>query len=154
MLNGLLKKEAIELCVDVDNWEEAVRHIGKVMEKAGITSPGYDEAMIQNIKTFGNYIVIAPGLALPHAFSPENVIRPGLALITLKKPVNFGHEDNDPVKVIIGVAGTDSTTHLNTMQTLANILYENDEKFVEDIWNCSEVEEVMDVISSANKQFS
>ena len=149
MLNGLLKKDAIELGVNVDNWEDAIRHVGLVMERTGIASSSYKEDMIKNVHTFGNYIVIAPGLALPHAYSPNNVFQPGLALITLKNPIYFGNEENDPVKVVIGVAGSDSITHLNTMQTLANILYENEEKFVEEIWNCKTTDEVMRIISSA-----
>ena len=149
MFDELLKKDAIEIGVDADNWEEAIRQVGLVMERAGITTSDYKEAMIENVHTYGNYIVIAPGLALPHAYSPENVIKPGLALITLKNPVAFGNEDFDPVKVVIGVAGSDSTTHLNAMQSLANILYENEEKFVEDVWNCYSADEVMEVIASA-----
>lgn len=151
MFNELLGKDAIELGVEAGNWEDAIRQVGLVMERNGIATPEYKEAMIENVHTYGNYIVIAPGLALPHAYSPENVLKPGLVLVTLKEPVAFGNEDFDPVKVLIGVAGSDSTTHLNAMQSLATILYEKEDEFVEDVWECKTADEVMDIISSAKE---
>lgn len=35
----------------------------------------------------------------------------GFALVTLKKPLIFNHEDNDPVDILITMAAVDATTH-------------------------------------------
>ncbi len=43
------------------------------------------------------HIVIAPGIALPHARPEDGVIDSTVAVVRLAEPVNFGNEDNDPV---------------------------------------------------------
>ena len=58
----------------------------------------------------GPYFVIAPGLAMPHG-RPEEGVKTGFALVTLKKPLIFNHEDNDPVDILITMAAVDATTH-------------------------------------------
>ena len=37
------------------------------MVDAGFTEPTYTEAMIDVVRDMGPYIVLAPGLAMPHA---------------------------------------------------------------------------------------
>ena len=38
-------------------------------------------------------------------------VKTGFALVTLKKPLIFNHEDNDPVDILITMAAVDATTH-------------------------------------------
>ena len=45
--------------------------------------------------------MIAPGIAMPHARPELGARNTGFSLVTLEKPVTFGHEDNDPVDVIL-----------------------------------------------------
>ena len=60
--------------------------------------------MVENIKENGPYVVIWPGTALPHADAEEGVIYEAASLMRLKKPVDFHHEMNDPVKYVIGMS--------------------------------------------------
>ena len=47
---------------------------------------------------------------MPHG-RPEEGVKTGFALVTLKKPLIFNHEDNDPVDILITMAAVDATTH-------------------------------------------
>lgn len=40
---------------------------GELLEKSGAIEPRYIDAMINTVKEIGPYIVIAPGIAMPHA---------------------------------------------------------------------------------------
>ena len=60
--------------------------------------------MVENIKENGPYVVIWPGTALPHADCLEGVKQEAASLLRLKKPVDFHHESNDPVRYLIGIS--------------------------------------------------
>ena len=46
----------------------------------------------------------------------------GLSVLTLKDPINFGHEENDPVEIIFCLAAVDGYSHLKIMKTLVNVI--------------------------------
>jgi PTS system ascorbate-specific IIA component len=82
--------------------------------------------MIAAVDKLGPYIVIAPGLAIAHSRPSPSVLRAGLSWVTLKEPVSFGHNKNDPVSLIIGLAAPDHEGHLEMMQALAGVLMNSD----------------------------
>ena len=65
--------------------------------------------------------MIAPGLALAHARPGPDVRREGLAVVTLAKPVPFGHPHNDPVRVVVGLAVSNAEEHVASVAKLANV---------------------------------
>ena len=48
------------------------------------TEPTYTEAMIDVVRDMGPYIVLAPGLAMPHARPEMGAKQVGTALVTLE----------------------------------------------------------------------
>ena len=48
---------------------------------------------------------------MPHGRPEEGVKKTGFALVTLRKPLAFNHEDNDPVDILITMAAVDANTH-------------------------------------------
>ena len=81
------------------------------------------------VEQFGPYFVIAPGLAMPHGRPEEGVKKTGFALVTLKKPLEFNHEDNDPVDILITMAAVDANTHREVgIMQIVN-LFEDEENF-------------------------
>lgn len=129
MLKDLLTDETIQLTVEADNWKDSVKKGGGLLEKAGKIEDTYTKAMISSVEELGPYIVIAPGIAMPHASSKDGVHEVGLSMMTLKEPVNFGHPDNDPVDIVICLAATDHNSHLNALKDLMAFL--NDPSFIE-----------------------
>ncbi|MAT44232.1 MAG: PTS maltose transporter subunit IIBC [Anaerolineaceae bacterium] len=122
MLNTYLTPEMVRLQIDVKDWEAAVRAAGNLLVDAGYVSPNYIEAMINAVHEMGPYMVLAPGLALAHARPEDGVLKMGISLVTLAKPVNFGSEANDPVNLVIAFGGTDHESHLGLLVTLASFL--------------------------------
>ncbi len=78
---------------------------------ADVVEPRYYQAILDAVEQHGPYFVLAPGLALPHGRPEEGVKKTGFALVTLKKPLEFNHEDNDPVDILITLAAVDAHTH-------------------------------------------
>ena len=48
-------------------------------------------------------MVVMPGVVLLHAKPDYGVNRLGISLSTLKTPVEFGHDKNDPVDIVVVV---------------------------------------------------
>lgn len=99
-----LSENRIEVDYEAKDWKDAVNHAGELLYKDGAVEERYIQAMIQKIETYGPYIVICPGTALPHADAEEGVIYEAASLMRLKKPIDFHHEMNDPVKYVIGMS--------------------------------------------------
>lgn len=115
-----LADRAIVLQARAADWRDAVRLAGDALVDSGCTTAEYTEAMIRMVDDHGPYIVIAPGLALAHARPGPEVRCDGLSVVTLAKPVEFGHAHNDPVRVVIGLAGVAVDGHLEAVAELAN----------------------------------
>jgi len=127
MLSDYLGTDNVEINVEVDSWQQAVEEAGKLLLKKDLIEPDYIEAMQQMVEENGAYIVISPGLALPHARPEDGVVEKGLSCITLKEPVKFGHPQNDPVQVVIGFCAVDDSSHVEMMSGLANFLTDKKE---------------------------
>ncbi len=121
-LEGLLPESAIQVGVSVADWREAVRAVGRCLVEAGATSDAYTDEMIATVEELGPYIVIAPGIALAHARPSPAVHRIGIGLVTLDPAVPFGHQENDPVRIVIGLAATDNEGHVGALASLAGFL--------------------------------
>lgn len=101
---NLLSQDRVMVDYEADDWEDAVRQSGILLRDSGAVTDAYVDAMVENIKENGPYVVICPGTALPHADAEEGVIYEAASLIRLKKPIDFHHEMNDPVKYVIGMS--------------------------------------------------
>jgi len=150
MLKDLLIKGTVATNVEVDNWEDAVRYGGGLLKKGGVIEDEYVEAMIDTVKDLGPYIVIAPNIAMPHASSKSGVNKVGISLITLKNPVEFGHSQNDPVKIVVCLAAVDHTSHLKALQDLVDYLNDND--FVEFLKNENSAEKITKYIEEGKSK--
>lgn len=117
-----LGAEAIRVQVPAADWREAVLEAGALLAELGIAEPRYGPAMVATAERLGPYIVIAPGLAMPHSRPEDGALRSGICLLTLRDPVDFGNPANDPVQVVLGLAGADPDEHVAALAELAPIL--------------------------------
>ena len=83
---------------------------------------GYADRCVAMVEEHGPYIVLAPGIALAHARPEDGVCRVGIAAVTLTDPVEFGHEDNDPVDVVFAFGSPDADQHVRLLSELARHL--------------------------------
>jgi mannitol/fructose-specific phosphotransferase system IIA component (Ntr-type) len=121
-LEEVLPIERITLNVNAKDWEEAVRAVGKLMVDTGVVEERYVDGMIKTTKELGPYIVIAPGVAIPHSRPEDGVIATSLAYAKLVPPVNFGNKENDPVHILFALGALDHNQHVEALQQVAEIL--------------------------------
>ncbi|MDN5582424.1 MAG: PTS sugar transporter subunit IIA [Corynebacterium sp.] len=121
-LTSLLSQSRIDLDVTAADWKTAVAHSGELLEDTGATDAAYTTAMIDSVIDNGPYIVVAPGFAFAHARPSEAVHETAMSWVRLAEPVEFGHEKNDPVTLVVALAATDATTHTSAMAQLAKVV--------------------------------
>lgn len=111
-----LTRSAIRFDVDCRDWKEAVRAAGQVLVDNSFCEKRYVDAMVGQIETYGSYVVFKGGLALPHARPSDGVIRTGMSLIRLVRPVSFPGLSNEPVRTVIALACTERLGAQETRQ--------------------------------------
>ena len=142
-LRDLLRPGLAAVDVTVSDWQEAIRAAGKLMVAEGGVEARFVDAMIRVAIEFGPYIVIAPGIALPHARPEDGVIDSTVAVVRLATPVNFGNEDNDPVWLVVALAARDKEGHIQGLSDLATVLGEAEN--VEKIRQARTVQEMLGI---------
>ena len=103
----LLERQTIALNREVANWQEAVRLSVQLLEDNGAVTSEYYDAILENHAKNGPYFVIVPSVAMPHAAPERGVNATGFSLVTLKNPVRFGHQEHDPVDIVLCIAAED-----------------------------------------------
>jgi PTS system ascorbate-specific IIA component len=121
-LTSLLSENRIALDVDADDWRSAVTRAGELLETTGSIDHAYTRAMVDSVVDNGPYIVVAPGFAFAHARPSEAVHETAMSWVRLARPVEFGHDKNDPVDLVVALAATDATTHTRAMAQLAKVI--------------------------------
>ncbi|WP_328516873.1 BglG family transcription antiterminator [Granulicatella seriolae] len=144
MLEDVLSESGIRLNVPATNWEEAIEEVAKPLVTSQVIEPRYITAMIDSVKEYGPYIVIGKHLALAHARPEEGVNKLGVSVLTLKEPIEFGHDGNDPVKIIFCLAAVDSYSHLNIMKNLIELIH--DEEKVQKLTEATSKEEFQKIL--------
>lgn len=142
MLRELISLERIQLAERVDSWEEAIRLATRPLEADGSVEPSYTEAMIESVKTMGPYIVLAPGIALPHARPESGVRSMSMALLKVKEPVNF--TESKYANLFFVLASTDGTSHLDALRELSIIF--SDDNAIDKFMNSETADELYKLI--------
>ena len=148
-LTELLPPERIRLDVRAGGWQEAVRDAGKLLFETDAVRFEYIDAMIKVAQELGPYIVIAPGIALPHAATEAGAKHTALSLIKLAQPVYFGNADNDPVRLVFGLAAIDNKAHIMALQALAEIF--TSKELMEQLFHADTVDAVMELMQRAEQ---
>lgn len=144
MLSDVLTEQLIRLGVEAADWEAAVRAAGRVLVDNGAVEPRYVDAMVEGLRRVGPYIVVAPGVALPHARPEDGVRRLAISMVQLRDPVAFGHETNDPVSLVFALAAVDVDSHLKALSQLSSII--SNPEHVARLRSAQDVAEVLKVV--------
>jgi len=91
--DSLAENKSIRLQAEVETWQDAVKIGVDLLVAADVVEPRYYQAILDAVEQHGPYFVLAPGLAMPHGRPEEGVKKTGFTLVTLKKPLEFNHED-------------------------------------------------------------
>lgn len=146
MIEKLLTEELIEVNVKVENWEEAVIKAGRLLLDNEKIETRYIVAMLETVRDMGPYIVMAPGIAMPHGRPDAGVKELGISVISLENGVNFGSDEFDPVKLIFAICAEENKSHIELLQDLSCIL--DDEELVDEVDNCKSKGDLLNVINN------
>ena len=143
-MSEVIEARNIKLNVEASDWRDSMIKSGQLLVDSEYITKDYIDLTIKCVEENGPYIVIIPGLALSHSRPDVSVKKTGLSLITLSKPVCFDC-DNDPVDIVLTLAATDDTFHLEKLQSMAEFI--SDEDNIEFIKNARTTEEVAKAIN-------
>lgn len=107
-----------------EDWQDAIRLCCKPLEADGTVDSSYAEEIIACVTKHGPYIVIVPGLAMPHSTeNSKGAHGTAIGFMKLAQPVAFepGNPDKD-ASVFFTLASIDPDAHVNNMQRLYTIL--------------------------------
>lgn len=145
-----ISAETVLIDVPARDWQEAVRAVGQLLVKAGAAEPRYLDAMVRTVSELGPYIVLAPGMAMPHARPEDGALEVGFAAITLAQPVEFGNPDNDPVQLVIAFCAPNPDAHIQSLTQLARTLGEPG--FIERAVAATTNEELTEILNGGKSQ--
>ncbi len=110
--DSLAENKSIRLQAEAETWQDAVKIGVDLLVAADVVEPRYYQAILDAVEqTWSWYFWLAWRPAMPHGRPEEGVKKTGFALVTLKKPLKFNDEDNDPVDILITMAAVDANTH-------------------------------------------
>jgi len=137
---------AVAIKESAKDWRHAID-----LSMAALLAHGYiHKNYIESIKTAtvnnGPYYMLAPGIAMPHARPECGALKTGLSLTLLRRPVVFD-VNNDPVKLLIGLAASNPDSHIGAIQALSELLC--DEDIIQQLLNAQSETQIKDIISLA-----
>lgn len=117
-----LEESLVALDVEVQTPEEAIAAAGGLLVDTELIEGRYVEAMIDSYHENGAYFVLAPHIALPHSRPEDGVNEACVSFVRLKNDVKFGHDTNDPVRLVFGLGASTSDEHLRILQKLMELI--------------------------------
>ena len=93
-------------------------------------------------------MVITPNIVLPHARPEDGVNKTSFSLVTLKNPVNFGNDKNDPVKLVITIASKNNKDHIKFLAEIVDLLRNKED--LQKIFETTSKEEVINILKKYN----
>ena len=97
--------------------------------------------MIQSVNENGPYIVIDEYIALAHARPEDGVNELAMSMLKLDKSVDFLGEE---VRVVVVLAATDNTKHIEALASLTELFMEEENKNT--IMEATKIEDIHDLI--------
>ncbi|RMC25747.1 MULTISPECIES: PTS sugar transporter subunit IIA [unclassified Lactobacillus] len=128
------------------DWQEAIRISGEVMKENNLVTDKYIDQVIEDIKQYGPYIVIVPGVAMPHSQADSSgVLGTGIGLTIFPEKVSFDHNDSDKdAQLFFMLAAKDNKTHMKNIANLSNLLMEDG--MIEDLCHVKSLDDYCKVI--------
>ena len=141
MLKEILSQDRIKFVGNCNNWMEAIEEAAMPLLEQKMITKEYIEAMIDSVKENGPYIVLDDYFALAHARPSKGVKKLSMSLLKIDNAVDFLGQE---VKVIVVLAATDNSKHLEALASLTELLSEREN--LDAIINASSIEEVTNLI--------
>lgn len=125
MIKKMVEEDLIQFVSGVDQWEEAIVRSGERLIAMNYIDDTYVQEILDCIKEHGPYIVLIPGVAMPHAtVGAKGVLKTGISLTIFDQEIYF--DDEKHAKLFFTVATNDADQHMENIQNLMNLLMDED----------------------------
>lgn len=90
ILAQMLDPSKIMIKQEKITWEQGILQTADILEKKGCVGSDYGKKAVENVKEYGDYIIISKGIALAHAGKKEaHVYKDGLSLVMCPEGIEF-----------------------------------------------------------------
>ena len=90
ILAQMLDPSKIMIKQEKITWEQGILQAADILEKKGCVGSDYGKKAVENVKEYGDYIIISKGIALAHAGKKEaHVYKDGLSLVLCPEGIEF-----------------------------------------------------------------
>lgn len=124
MIQEFVEKNHYYFAETAADWKDAIRISCRCLEADGTVEPSYADEIIACVEKHGPYIVIIPGVAMPHSQEgAEGVNKTSIGFTVFEKPVSF--EEGNPemeAQLFFTLASCDPNQHLENMTRLTEVL--------------------------------
>ena len=111
-----------------DSWQDAIRASYEPLLQKGIVEECYINNVIECVNKYGPYIVLVPGIAMPHSSEgSEGCNGTAIAFMKVNDDVDFDPNDEEKkAKLFFSLASLDHDAHLKGIQDLMEVLMDED----------------------------
>lgn len=125
-LLDFLPLDHVYVNIPLKDWKEAIGYASDLLNKKGYVTHEYKDSLINAFEKYNSYMLISKGVAIPHARNNNNILKTGMVLITLEKPVVTPSGKN--LEVILAFTSADNVEHLDALGNFSDLLLYSDFK--------------------------
>ncbi len=134
----------IHLGLTAKTKEEAISFAGNKLVELGYVEPEYVDSMFARERLVSTYL--GESIAVPHGTieAKDKVIKTGIVICQYPSGVQFGEDEDDVAKLVIGIAAKNDE-HIQVITMITNAL--DDSETVERLTSTTDVSEIMDILA-------
>lgn len=124
LLRDIVQAKRYAFFDGADDWRDAIRKSCGPLVETGCATREYEERVIECVEVFGPYIVIVPGLAIPHAAKDApGIAQTAIAFAKFERPVRFDEADREKdASVFFALTAVNEDEHIKNMRQLFKLL--------------------------------
>jgi L-ascorbate PTS family porter component IIA len=150
MLRDFVEKNHFNFVYEVSSWQESIIKACEPLVEDGSVKVGYAFEIIKNIEKYGPYMIVMPGVAMPHAQEKSDFVNnTAISFMKLENPVCFNIDGIDSyVDIFFTLSSCGNDEHLKNLSNLSTIL--SNESLMEDLHNIKSVRDLLTLSDKYN----
>ncbi|URZ86851.1 PTS sugar transporter subunit IIA [Floricoccus penangensis] len=128
MLNYLLENDLIRFSEkDPIDWKDAIKISSENLLEKDLITEEYISELINSVEEYGPYIVLVPGVAMPHSQAESEAVKGTAITFThFNNPISFedGNEEKD-AQLFFTLAAKNPAEHMENIANLSELLMED-----------------------------
>lgn len=143
LLKEIVEKKRFAFFESASGWRDAVQRSCEPLIRTGCAPEDYAQQIISGVEKFGPYIVIVPGLAIPHSTQgAAGVTETAVSFVKFEHPVYFEPDNTKKAaSIFFALAAVDENEHLKNMRQLFRFL--SDEELLAKLMQVHTPEELL-----------